>query len=273
MLQRTVTALVGLPVILAAVWWGTPWLTILALLAAALGVREIYRLSPPGAGSLPLALGVAWVAAWVLGAQAASELTNFLIISGGILAAGAFISLLWLVAFYQGERLLTGAGFLVGGPVAAGFLLGHALALRNIGESGDVGRDWLLLALLTVFAADTGAFLVGRVLGRHRMAPNVSPGKTWEGAAGGLACAAAAAIALGLLPGLSAPRWQLAVIGATVGVLAQVGDLLESRVKRVSNVKDAGSVIPGHGGVLDRLDSLVLSVPAVYYLLATVFEP
>ena len=273
MLQRTVTALVGLPVILAAVWWGTPWLTILALLAAALGVREIYRLSPPGTGSLPLAFGVAWVAAWVLGAQAASDLTNFLIISGGILAAGAFISLLWLVAFYQGERLLTGAGFLVGGPVVAGFLLGHAVALRNIGETGDIGRDWLLLALLTVFAADTGAFLVGRVLGRHRMAPNVSPGKTWEGAAGGLACAAAAAIALGLLPGLSAPRWQLAVIGATVGVLAQVGDLLESRVKRVSDVKDAGSVIPGHGGVLDRLDSLVLSVPAVYYLLATVFEP
>ncbi len=273
MLQRTATALVALPVILAAVWWGTPWLTILALLAAALAVREVYRLAPPGTGSLPLALGVAWVAAWVLGAQAASGLTNFLIISGGIMAAGAFVSLLWLVAFYQGERLLTGAGFLVGGPVVAGFLLGHALVLRNVGESGDVGRDWLLLALLTVFAADTGAFLVGRVMGRHRMAPSVSPGKTWEGAAGGLACAAAAAVALGFLPGLSAPRWQLAVIGATVGVLAQAGDLLESKVKRMSDVKDAGSLIPGHGGIMDRLDSIVLSVPAVYYLLATVFEP
>ena len=105
------------------------------------------------------------------------------------------------------------------------------------------------------------------------MAPNVSPGKTWEGAAGGLACAVAAAMALELLPGLSAPRWQLAVIGATVGVLAQMGDLLESKVKRASDVKDAGSLVPGHGGVLDRLDSIVLSVPAVYYLLATVFEP
>ena len=273
MLLRTVTALVGLPVILAAVWWGTPWLTVLTLLAALLAVREIYRLSPPGTDSLPWALGAMWVAAWVLGAQVASGLSNFLIISGGILAAGAFVSLLWLVAFYRGERFLTAAGFLAGGPVVAGFLLGHALALRNIGDSGDVGRDWLLLALLTVFVADTGAFLVGQLLGRHRMAPSISPGKTWEGAGGGLACAVAAAIALGFLPGLSSPRWQLAIIGATVGVLSQVGDLLESKAKRASDVKDAGSLIPGHGGILDRLDSVVLSIPAVYYLLATVFEP
>ena len=78
---------------------------------------------------------------------------------------------------------------------------------------------------------------------------------------------------LGLLFNVSPPRWQLVVIGATVGVLSQWGDLLESKVKRVSSVKDAGSMIPGHGGVLDRLDSVVISVPAVYYLLATVFEP
>ena len=273
MLLRTVTALVGLPVILAAVWWGVPSLTVLTLLAAILAVREIYRLTPSGTDSLPWLLGAMWAAAWVLGAHAASGLSNFLIISGGILAAGAFVSLLWLVAYCRGERILATAGFLAGGPVIAGFLLGHALALRNIGDSGDVGRDWLLLALLTVFAADTGAYLAGQVLGRRRMAPSISPGKTWEGAGGGLACAVAAAIALGFLPGLSSPRWQLAIIGATVGVLSQVGDLLESKAKRASNVKDAGSLIPGHGGILDRLDSIVLSVPAVYYLLATVFEP
>ncbi len=273
MLQRTVSALVGLPVILAAVWWGAPWLTILVLLAAAQGVREVYRLLPPGTGPLPVSLGILWAAALVLGSQAASGLDNFLIISGGILAAGSFAGLLWLVAHYSGGRGLTAAVYLVGGPVFAGFLLAHALVLRDIGESGDVGRHWLLLALLVTFATDTGAFLVGRALGRHRMAPRVSPNKTWEGAAGGLVWAVAAAVVLGLLFNVSPPRWQLVVIGATVGVLSQWGDLLESKVKRVSSVKDAGSMIPGHGGVLDRLDSVVISVPAVYYLLATVFEP
>ena len=105
------------------------------------------------------------------------------------------------------------------------------------------------------------------------MAPSVSPGKTWEGAAGGLVWAVVAVVVLGFLFDVSPPGWQLAVIGATVGVLSQWGDLLESKVKRVANVKDAGSIIPGHGGVLDRLDSVVMSIPAVYYLLVTVFEP
>ena len=273
MLQRTVTALVGLPVILAAIWWGAPWLTILVLLVAAQGIREVYRLSPPGTGDLPVTLGALWAVALVLGSQAASGLSNFLIISGGILAAGSFAGLLWLVAYYTGGRYLTAVVYLIGGPVFAGFLLAHTLVLRNIGESSDVGRDWLLLALLVVFANDTGAFLVGRTLGKHRMAPNVSPGKTWEGAAGGLVWAMVAAVVLGSLFGVSPPRWQLVVIGATVGVLSQWGDLLESKAKRISNVKDAGTIIPGHGGVLDRLDSVVMSIPAVYYLLVTVFEP
>ena len=273
MLQRTVTALVGFPVILAAVWWGAPWLTILVLLVAAQGIREVYRLLPPGIGVLPVSLGILWAVALVLGSQAASGLNNFLIISGGILAAGSFAVLLWLVAYYTGGRYLTAVVYLVGGPVFAGFLLAHTLALRNIGESGDVGRDWLLLALLVVFAADTGAYFVGRTLGRHWMAPNVSPNKTWEGAAGGLVSAVVAAVALGLVFDVSPPGWQLAVIGATVGVLSQWGDLLESKLKRVSDVKDSGSIIPGHGGVLDRLDSVVISIPAVYYLLVTVFEP
>ena len=273
MLQRTVTALVGLPVIFAAVWWGAPWLTILVLLVAAQGIREFYRLLPPGTGALPATLGILWVVALVLGSQAASGLSNFLIISAGILAAGSFAGLLWLVAYYNGGRYLIAVVYLVGGPIFAGFLLAHTLALRNIGDSGDVGRDWLFLALLVIFATDTGAFLVGRTLGKHQMAPSISPNKTWEGAAGGLVWAVVAAVVLGLLFDVSPARWQLAVIGATVGVLSQWGDLLESKVKRISNVKDSGSIIPGHGGVLDRLDSVVVSVPAVYYLLVTVFEP
>jgi phosphatidate cytidylyltransferase len=142
------------------------------------------------------------------------------------------------------------------------------LLLRELEHSG---RDWLLFALLVTFATDTGAFLIGRRWGQHKMCPAISPQKTWEGAAGGLVLAVLASVGLGVLldPGLA--RWQQALIGATVGVVAQLGDLSESTLKRVSQVKDAGSIIPGHGGVLDRLDSLLFSIPFVFYLLNGIF--
>ena len=148
-----------------------------------------------------------------------------------------------------------------------GFLLAHALTLHELGNGAELGRDWLLFALLVTFSTDSGAFFVGRALGRHQMAPNVSPSKTWEGAAGGLVLALVVALALGIGLDLSLPRWQLATIGATVGVVSQLGDLVESKLKRLSNVRDAGSLIPGHGGILDRLDSILFSIPTVYYLL------
>ncbi len=273
MLQRTLTALVAVPVIIAVIWFGAPWLAVLVLVAAALGIRELFHLLPPETGPLPTALGVLWAVAMVLGAWVASDLHSFLIISAGILAAGAFAGLLWLVAYYSGGRALAASLYLLAGPVYVGFLLAHSLMLREVGDSGNLGRDWLLFTLLAVFATDSGAYLIGRVFGRHAMAPNISPNKTWEGSLGGLACAVAAAIILGLLLDLGVPRWQQVVIGAAVGVVAQWGDLLESKLKRLSNAKDAGSIIPGHGGVLDRLDSLLVSIPVVYYLLATVFEP
>ena len=105
------------------------------------------------------------------------------------------------------------------------------------------------------------------------MAPSISPNKTWEGSLGGFVSAVVAAGALGLVLDLEIEVWQQLVIGAVVGVVAQWGDLLESKLKRIADVKDAGSIIPGHGGLLDRLDSLLFTLPAVYYLIVTVFVP
>jgi phosphatidate cytidylyltransferase len=172
-----------------------------------------------------------------------------------------------------GDSLVAGA-YLLGGPIYIGFPLGHALLFR------DLGPDWLLFALLVTFATDTGAFFTGRSIGRHQMAPTISPSKTWEGAAGGFALATVVALILGLVGEyghtplqLALSLWQEAIIGATVGVVSQLGDLFESKLKRLSHAKDAGSIIPGHGGILDRLDSIVTSVPVVYYLVAVVFKP
>ena len=273
MLPRVLTASVGIPILVVAIWWGAPWLTVLVLLLAIRGILELYRMVPPNAGPLPAVLGAFWVAALVLGAQAASGLTSFLFISASVWSIGAFLALLWFIALYTGGRYPIAGIYLLAGPIYVGFLLAHSLVLREVEGGGEIGRSWLLFAVLTTFATDTGAFYTGRRWGRRPMAPAISPGKTWEGAAGGLVCAVVASLVLNAFLDLGIPGWQVVVIGATVGVLAQCGDLLESKLKRISGVMDSSSIIPGHGGVLDRLDSIVISLPAVYYLVATVFRP
>ena len=270
---RLLTAGVGLPLLVGAVWLGAPWLTLLALLAGAVGLWEAYRLTPPGVAPLPLLPGVVWVAAILLAAQAAHGLPGFLTITGGVIAAGAFVAALWYIAFYRGGEYVLGFAYLILGPLYIGFLLAHSLALRELPYGDEIGRNWLLFALLTTFAADTGAYAVGRAVGRTPMAPSISPSKTWEGSAGGFAAAVGAALLVGAVFELAVPLWQQAAVGAVVGTVAQLGDLLESRLKRAAYVKDTSSIIPGHGGILDRLDSLLFSLPAVYYLLVTVFEP
>ena len=316
LLPRLLTALVSLPLLLAALWWGgLPAIALLTLIAALLALREFYRMLPPLPAAaalnelapngldetetspppplsptpasqadgnnppqpLPLLVGIPWAAAFVLSAWAAANYRDFAIAALIILAAGAFLSLLWLIAFYRGRRWLLTAAWLIGGPVYVGFLLSHALLLADLGFGGgnsygyELGRNWLLLALLTTFAADTGAYAVGRLLGRHKMAPALSPGKTWEGAAAGLIAAIIAALLLDQLlqccSGLGLTHWwPPALLGATLGIVAPAGDLLESKLKRLAQVKDAGRLFPGHGGILDRLDSLLLTLPAAYYL-------
>ncbi len=229
----------------------------------------------PRPAPLPFPLGAMWVIAFVIGGAAANGPLPFAAISLGLLICGGFVALLWLIAFYRGENWLAAAAYLVGGPVYVGFLLAHVLLLVQVGDSGgdsygyELGRNWLLFALLATFATDTGAYLIGRTIGRHPLAPTISPNKTWEGAAGGFAGALIAAVLLDYFLALGLARetwnWQPPLIGATVGVAAQAGDLWESKLKRWAGVKDSGSLMPGHGGLLDRLDSLLVTIPVTYY--------
>ena len=167
-----------------------------------------------------------------------------------------------------GERPWFAFLFLLLGPVYVGFLLGHGLVIVDLaGDDGYLGRAWLLFTLLVVFACDTGAFAVGRLAGRHRMSPGISPNKTWEGAAGGFAASIGAAMVVGVAFDLTVPLWQQALIGAAASLAAQSGDLFESALKRAASAKDSGSIMPGHGGILDRMDSILFALPAVYYML------
>ncbi len=154
----------------------------------------------------------------------------------------------------DGVRILAGVAY-IALPFAA------LIALRL----DDAGLQWTALAFLVTFATDTSAYAVGRAVGRRKLAPSISPGKTWEGAAGGLVGAAAAtAVLVVLLGGIESRLLPAVALGLGVGVVAQAGDLLESKVKRLADAKDSGRLIPGHGGLLDRLDSLLPVFPLVY---------
>jgi phosphatidate cytidylyltransferase len=128
----------------------------------------------------------------------------------------------------------------------------------------------LAAKLMTTFFAmvmmtDTGAYYTGRALGRHKLAPKVSPGKTIEGSIGGFITAAAAGIICKYVFFPEAPIAHIAILGAVIGVVSQIGDLAESLLKRGSGIKDSGSIFPGHGGMLDRVDSLLFCAPILYY--------
>ena len=142
-----------------------------------------------------------------------------------------------------------------------GWLGSHLVLLRTLPS----GEEWLLLAVFAVMATDTGAFAAGRLLGRHRLLPQISPTKTVEGAVGGLFAGFSAVVLINLLPDLDVTYWKIALLGLILPLLAQIGDLSESAIKRSLGVKDFSRLIPGHGGVLDRLDSLLFGVPTVYF--------
>jgi phosphatidate cytidylyltransferase len=124
----------------------------------------------------------------------------------------------------------------------------------------------VLLALVPLWAGDTAAYFVGKAIGRHKLAPRISPGKTWEGTIANFALCVAVAALLGQWLGIE--LWRYLAVGAVLGVLGQVGDLFESALKRVAKVKDSGTLLPGHGGLLDRIDSLLFTAIPVALILA-----
>jgi len=162
--------------------------------------------------------------------------------------------LLALVLVVRGPAAVTRALAFIGGLLV---LVPAGVALLRLRV--DHGGAWTLFVLVLVWAADTGAFVAGKAFGRHRLAPLVSPGKTWEGVAGGLLLAAA--VALLASPSLHQPYLPLALVGIAVAVFSVIGDLTESLFKRFAGVKDSGHLIPGHGGLMDRLDSVTAAAP------------
>jgi len=171
------------------------------------------------------------------------------------------IPLAWVTLRADPATALDDWTWAVAGLLYVGLLGSHFVLLRGLSN----GRDLVYLAVFGTFAADTTAYFVGRAIGRRKLAPSISPGKTVEGTLGGLAGGFAAAVLANYLLGIRLEAALIVPLALLLPIAAVLGDLAESILKRGMRVKDAGHVIPGHGGFLDRLDSLLFTVPVVYY--------
>jgi len=251
MRSRVLSALVLGPAAFACLWYGTPWFELLVAAATLAMAWEWRRICAAGAFGAP---GIALI----LTVAGAIVLTGFGRVPAalGVVGVGAAAT----AALARGER---GVGWSALGAVAVGLP-----AIAFVWLRGDDERLNLVLWLLVaVSLTDIAAFFVGRAIGGPRLAPVISPKKTWAGLLGGMAAAALWTVAFGVWIGWSGPL-RLALLGAGLAVVAQLGDLSVSVVKRRFGVKDASRLIPGHGGMLDRADGYVLAAPVIALLVA-----
>jgi len=264
--QRVITGLWGIPLLIAAVWFAQPlpWFTVLVAIWGLLAVYEFYKIVG-GAKVPPLTyFGLIWTLLFILSRN--SELLSILephfnleLLVPLLLTSAVVLSLLWLLLRPQKEGAFIGWAWTIAGILYVGWLLSHLVALRGLDEHGI----WVFLALFTTFGSDTAAYFAGRALGRHHLAPQVSPGKTWEGTIAGFLGAIIVSLLFTMLLPISYA--QAIVLGLLVSLFGQLGDLIESLLKRNMGVKDSSRLLPGHGGALDRIDSVVFAGVVVYY--------
>lgn len=259
LLARLLTAIVLVPLVVAGVLLASSEALAAVLgLFVLLGARELGRLGGLAGDAAQWAYAIALaLLLLILFLWSDSSLNQWLEVAA---------ALFWLpatVVLVMRRRPLMRAG----GVRPAVLVLGGAqlviawLALIDLHRAMESGPLWVLLLLLTIWTADSGAYFAGRAFGRHRLSPQVSPGKTWEGAAGGLAAVVVLAGIFHLAVGPGLPLWSLAALCVFTAVVSIGGDLWESLLKRQAGLKDSGTLLPGHGGVLDRIDSLIAAAP------------
>ena len=254
--SRIAVTIVGLPVVLGAVWLGGWWLVALLAIAALVALHEYYSMVRP---LRPLVLaGYAGAVLALVGAK----LGGVEWMLAGFLATLLFAFVLYGVATTR-QPATVAISSTVLGPAWVGLGLGYVILLRGLGSESD-GRLAAFAVLLAIFADDTLAYFVGRFVGRHRLAPTLSPGKTWEGFVAGTAAAIFVAFVT-LYKHDFLPGWRPVVLGAVVALAGAAGDLFESVLKRDMGVKDSGRILAGHGGVLDRLDAPLFAAVAGFY--------
>jgi len=259
--HRLLTAAIALPLLFLVLWIGGPLLTAVVFLFFLLMNFEFYTLAT--AFGFGRRLQLTLISALIP--------IGFLISGPAGFAGGVVLAAMLALAFQPlytereqhqpefRENLSTAAL----GVIYPG-IIGAVLVVVTRGPEANIAIAWLLSV---VFFSDTLAYFTGRLLGKRKLSPRISPNKTIEGAIGGLIGAVIGSFACAAVLGLSHPWYELALFALIAGVFAQLGDLIESLVKRAYEVKDSGSLLPGHGGVLDRLDSILFAAPILFFMI------
>lgn len=254
--KRVTTALWGIPLLIITIWFDEPlpWFTVLVAIWGLLAVFEFYGMVAVSKVPSLVYFGLVWTLFFIL-----TPHFDYDFIVPLLLTSAMVLPVILLVLRSQREGAFTSWAWTIAGILYVGWLLSYLVALRL-----DAGRNWVFFALFTTFGSDTAAFFVGRALGRHRLAPRISPNKTWEGAIAGVFGAIIVSLLLVTLLSLPLSYGQAVFLGLLVSIFGQFGDLVESLLKRHTGVKESGKLMPGHGGVLDRMDSIVFAGVVVY---------
>jgi phosphatidate cytidylyltransferase len=271
--QRVLTILPLLPILVAAIWWDLWSTTLVMIIAGMIGLYELYT-SFRQHGYIPFTRFGFGFAACIIAATWYQTTTGHALVEA-VLAFGMIASLIVTLVRAHQTHVLTAWAFTMSGVLYVIYLLSYLIPMRAIATPLQPGLlsawiapgvAWIVLTLATTWLGDAFAYFSGRRFGKHLLAPHISPKKTWEGSVGGLLGAVATGIGCVPLLGLPIPLWGGAVIGIIAGIIGPLGDLAESQIKRQLGVKDVGSILPGHGGMLDRIDSVLFMLPIVYYI-------
>ncbi len=262
-LKRWLTGIVGLPILVFLIGFAPTWLFgLLLVVLAVLGAEELYRMVAPD-----LPRFVRWAAHLVAAAMFFSVYMRQVLLMPFLIALLALVPMAYFMLtrpFPEKARTAEPAWAVLGGA----YVVLPVLMLFHIHLFFPEGRTWVFFILLVIFSSDTGAFYVGKALGKHKLYEALSPNKTWEGAVGGLLSSLlVAALFLRIFPvrEVGIPILLLAVFLSAAG---QIGDLVESMLKRNRGIKDSGKALPGHGGLLDRVDGLLFGIPIFYAYLS-----
>jgi phosphatidate cytidylyltransferase len=273
--KRLLSVAVSMPPILIGIYWGVWPVVLLVAIAVVIGLLELYS-GLTRRGDAPRAV-VGVGCALLLCVAAALQGSLPLDTTGLALALALLLALGYELVQNDHSRALQAWAQTFAIACYIGWLLSHYILLRKLDtplEGGwlaflqlSSGAAWVYLVLAITWVQDTMAFVVGSRFGRHRLAPAISPHKSWEGAAGGIGASTLVAVCAVPLLGLPLSWQAAALLGALGGLAGLLGDLVESLLKRQIGIKDSGSLLPGHGGVLDRADSMLFSAPVLYYLI------
>lgn len=258
-LKRIITSLVALPLLISIICLGGPFLfSLVAIAAGLIALNEYYGIWFNGQNrNFPLeAAGYASVPCLIYSAY-----TGRMDMATIVVLCNIFLSALIAVISAKKQAVNTSAmaGQILGicyVPMSLSFFV----AIRNF----DNGIAWLFLVFFIVFASDTGAYYAGTYFGKHKLCPEVSPGKTWEGFFGGLALVLVMGMVFRFFFFKDTSVSEILTLSFFTGLVAPLGDLFESMLKRSAGVKDSGKILPGHGGLLDRIDAMLFAAPAVY---------